>query len=158
MPPFGRRSLIIPNGCVVALRALMQLTGCAGGLPAWSRTVTCVGAAGSPARPYQAAWKVLPLTSEAVDLELDDVSRAQVRLIRPPEGHAGRGAGVNDVARVQGHELAEVPDEVVDREDHVLRAAVLPDLSVDPQPETELLGVPDLIGGQIHGPNGFNVS
>src|SRR5437879_4818745 len=88
----------------------------------------------------------LALAAEPVDLEFDDVAGAQLRLgLRHSESDARRSAGVNDVARIEGHELAQVPHKVVDAEDHVGRAAVLARLAVDTQPYAERLWVGDLV-------------
>ena len=56
----------------------------------------------------------LPLPAEPVDLELDDVAGAEVRLAGA-EPDARRRARVDEVAGLEHHELAEVPDHVRDR-------------------------------------------
>src|SRR5450830_1200034 len=58
-------------------------------------------------------------TTELIDLEFHDVAVAQIGVLRQPEGDAGRRAGVDDVARTKHHELAQIPDDVIDPEDHV---------------------------------------
>src|SRR5690348_7149119 len=80
------------------------------------------------------ALELLPLPAETLDLQLDDVTGAQVRLgLGLAHGDAGGRAGVDDVARVQGHEPADVPDDLGDGEDLVRGVAVLLELAVDPQ-------------------------
>jgi hypothetical protein len=44
---------------------------------------------------------------------------------------------VDNVSGVEDHELADVPDEVVDAEDHVRGRGVLIELAVDPGPQSE---------------------
>src|ERR1019366_3076659 len=68
---------------------------------------------------------ILPRDAETVDLELDDVPGAQVRMIGEAQRDARRGSGVDEIPGTQHHELAEVPDEVVDVEDHCRRRAIL---------------------------------
>src|SRR5699024_9042518 len=60
----------------------------------------------------------LALTAQALDLDLDDVAGLEVREAAG-QGHALRGAGEDDVARLQLHVLAEVEDDRLDVEDHV---------------------------------------
>ena len=45
--------------------------------------------------------------------------------------HSGGGAGDEDGARRQRHALRELTDDVADIEEHLVRHAVLPQLSVD---------------------------
>src|SRR5580693_10687699 len=55
----------------------------------------------------------LPLLAEAIDFQLDHVTGPQVGPpLRVAERHPGRRPGVDHVAGVQRHELADVPDQV----------------------------------------------
>src|SRR4051812_34790044 len=90
----------------------------------------------------------LPLPTQTVDLELDDVAAPQVGLVGTAEGHSGGRARVDDVARTQHEELGEVPDEMADPEDHVLGVAVLPQVTVDPEPQAERLRIGHLVRRQ----------
>ena len=58
---------------------------------------------------------------------------------------AGRGAGVDQVARLQHHELAEVVDDEVGVEDHRRGRPGLPPLPVDVQPHAQGQDVVDLV-------------
>ena len=49
----------------------------------------------------------------------------------PFPSHSGGGAGDEDGARRQRHALRELTDDVADIEEHLVRHAVLPQLSVD---------------------------
>ena len=62
----------------------------------------------------------------------DDVARAK-ELESAPKGDPGRRTGDDHVARLEHHELAEVPDEVPPGEDHVLGVAVLTQLAIHPK-------------------------
>ena len=82
----------------------------------------------------------------AVDLQPDPVTRAQVGVVGQAERDPRRRAGVDQIAELEDHVLAQVPDEIADTEDHVGGVAVLAPVSVDRQPQPELLRVGHLIG------------
>ena len=58
---------------------------------------------------------------------------------------AGRRAGGDDVAGHQRHEVADVADQMVDREDHRPGVAVLHPLAIDVEPHVERLRIGDLV-------------
>src|SRR5690349_19120015 len=71
--------------------------------------------------------KLLARPAEAVDLQLHHVTDPQVGLgLRLAQGNPRGGTGVDDVARVEHDEPAQVPDDLGDAEGHVLGVAVLP--------------------------------
>src|SRR5262245_59134011 len=65
------------------------------------------------------------------DLDADLVAGLKEFVLR--SAHARRTAGRDHVARPQGDMAAEIGDLLGERIDHVLRAAVLPQLAVDPE-------------------------
>jgi hypothetical protein len=73
----------------------------------------------------------LALPAKTFDIQLNDVTGAEVRLVRQAESDAGRGARVDDITRLEDHELAQVPDDVIDPEDHVRGIAVLALVPID---------------------------
>src|SRR5687768_15899274 len=73
----------------------------------------------------------VPEDADPFDLDLDDIARLH-RLRRPGS------AGVDDVARLEGDELADVADDRRHVEDEILRALRLHDRAVDPGLEQEV--------------------
>src|ERR1700709_317233 len=71
-------------------------------------------------RACTSAWRdhVRTLATQTVDAQLDDVTGSEPDRRVETEPDAGRGAGVDQVARLQHHELAEVVDDEVGVEDH----------------------------------------
>jgi hypothetical protein len=91
----------------------------------------------------------LPGDAEPVDAEFHDVAGLQPdrRAVAHPD--AGRGAGVDEVAGFEDHELAQVVDDHVRVEDHRPGVAGLPADPVDIEPHVEIAHVGDLVrGGQ----------
>ena len=76
-------------------------------------------------RRHQAAGGRCAGGAGGVHLHLDDVARLG-------HGGAGGGAGEDDVALLERHELREVGHELAEREDEALGGVVLDDLAVDP--------------------------
>ena len=74
--------------------------------------------------------------SQLMTLEEGDVilpgPPAGSSVARPGHGGAGGGAGEDDVALLERHELREVGHELAEREDEALGGVVLDDLAVDP--------------------------
>src|SRR3546814_10156706 len=62
------------------------------------------------------------------------------------QADARRGAGGDDVAGLERHELRKIGDDLGDGEDHRFRMAVLHALAVDRQPHGEVLRVAGLVG------------
>src|SRR5688572_7853808 len=90
----------------------------------------------------------LALPAEAVDRELHHVAFLEVdRVGLLAQADAGRRAGRDDVARLEDHELAQVPHEVLHVEDHRPGVAGLAADAVHVERETERLGIGDLVGG-----------
>jgi hypothetical protein len=67
------------------------------------------------------------------------------------EPDARRGAGGDDVARQQLHELRDIGDDLLDGEDHRRGAAVLLALAIDVEPHRQRLRIADLVGGHQPG-------
>ena len=66
----------------------------------------------------------------------------------PGRADPGRRSGDDQVARVQGHDLGDVFNEVADREDQVGGVVILHDLLVDAGDEVQAIGrIAHLIGG-----------
>lgn len=53
--------------------------------------------------------------------------------------YSGLGSGVDEVPRFQNRELTEIPDDVVDVEDHVTRRAILSGNAVHTELQNEIL-------------------
>jgi hypothetical protein len=70
----------------------------------------------------------------AGDLDLDDITGGQRT---DPLGCPGQ----DEVTRLEGHDLADVADEIRNREDHVAHMAVLADLAVDASDDLEVVPV-----------------
>src|SRR3546814_4785050 len=96
--------------------------------------------------PYTTLFR--SLLPQLVDAEFDDVAGLQIPgrgLL--PQADARRGAGRDDVAGLQRHELRKIGDDLGDGEDHRLGVPVLHALAVDRQPHRQRLRVADLVGG-----------
>src|SRR6266496_3943000 len=79
--------------------------------------------------------------AEVLDLGTDHVAGPQARA--SAGAYPGRRPGRDDVTRLQGHGLARRRDELGDVADHVRRAAVLLELVVDPQADSQVVRVRD---------------
>src|SRR3954447_19374584 len=79
---------------------------------------------------------LLSLTSQSVDLELDDIASGKVRE-SSRQGDAFGGACENQVPGLELEELAEVQHDLRGIEDHVAGRGVLPQLAVDPGAEAQ---------------------
>src|SRR5258706_10544492 len=91
---------------------------------------------------------LLGLLPQSRNAERDHVADLQeLRLRLHAECHARRGAGDDDVAGLQNHELRAVPHEVCDAEDHRLGGAFLTRLAIHGKPHVEVLRLGDLILG-----------
>jgi hypothetical protein len=62
------------------------------------------------------------------------------------EAHSWRRAGVDDVARIENHELAQVPDDVMGGEHHRAGMAGLAFVPIHRQMECQVLWVRDFVG------------
>src|SRR5258708_1321647 len=96
----------------------------------------------------------LALLAEPLDAERDDVPDLEELRGLHAEAHAGWGAGGDDVAGKERHELADVGNEVRAVEDHRARVAALALLAVHVEPHVERLRVGDLVGGDQPRPDG----
>src|SRR5688572_9713516 len=84
--------------------------------------------------------ELLPLPPEPLDLQLHDIPGPQERLrLGRTQRHPRRRPGVDHIARVERHELAEVPHDLPDREDLLGRRPVLLELPVDPELQGQVL-------------------
>src|SRR5215469_681212 len=101
----------------------------------------------------------LALLAELRDAESHGVARGKIdrlRLAAHPD--ARRGARGDDVAGLEGHEAADVTDDLGNGEDHRAGVACLHALSVDVEPHVEVLHVTDLVAGhepRAHGTEGI---
>ena len=99
--------------------------------------------------------------AEAVDAEFHHVAGLEPDLGAEAHADPGRGAGVDEVAGLQDHELADVVDDEVGLEDHRRRGAGLAADAVDVQPHAEGVDVGDLVlrgqpgSGGVEGLGGF---
>src|SRR5262249_22534111 len=86
------------------------------------------------------------------DPQLHDIPRLQpdLRLLAHPD--PGRGAGGDQVARLEHHELPQVVDDEERVEYHRLGVAGLPACPVDVEPHVEVVDVRDLVRGGQPGP------
>ena len=66
-------------------------------------------------------------------------------MIGKAKRHAGRGARVDHVAGLEHHELAQVPDHMINAEDHVRGRSVLPGLTVHQESHPQRVRVLDLV-------------
>src|SRR5674476_349523 len=103
-------------------------------------------------------YEFLAGTTKLIDLELDDVARAQIGMFRQPKHDTGRRYGVDEVTGAEHHELAQVPDHMINPEDHARRRAVLTLRSVHPETQAEVLRIHDLIGRHEAGAERLKVS
>src|SRR6266852_759814 len=79
------------------------------------------------------------------DRDLLDAVHAAVQLVAAlQESHAGRGAGEDQVARLQDVQLREIGDDVRHGPDHLLQVALLAHLAVHLQPDPSGARVADL--------------
>ena len=69
--------------------------------------------------------------TDPVDLAGDHISTLEEAGGIHSHPHSGGGAGDKDGARRQRHALRELTDDVADIEEHLVRHAVLPQISVD---------------------------
>src|SRR5690606_15351685 len=105
-----------------------------GGSACSERSAPCSTAAPpgpTAARPASGVAASISLPAEAVDLHLNDVARAQVR-VASGQRDPRRGTRVHDVAWIEHGELRQPVDQVGDLEHHVGGRGVLTGLAVDP--------------------------
>src|SRR6186997_1590501 len=84
----------------------------------------CGGWPGVPARGVSASLDRVPQGPEAVDLDLDDVPRPEPDRRGARHADAGGRAGEDQVAWLEGEDLGEVGDHLVDPEDELGSAGV----------------------------------
>src|SRR5713101_4356286 len=106
-----------------------------------------VAAKGGDGRSAPVGDEKRVLLAETLDRDPHRVARFEE--FRRLEAHRdpGRGAGRDDVARDQRHEMADIADDVLDAEDQVGGVAVLPPLAVDFGRDLELAGIAHLVAG-----------
>src|SRR5438046_999670 len=79
---------------------------------------------------------------EALDFDSDFIARLQPHArLRHTQDYPFRSAGNDDITWVEGHVLAGVAHDLGHGKDHVRGAGVLPQLSIHPGAQFELLGV-----------------
>lgn len=88
---------------------------------------------------------LLRLLAEVIGAEGDDVAGLEPTLRLHAQGDAGRRAGDDDIAGIEGHEIRNIRDNLSDAEDHRLRAAPLPLLAVHIEPEFQALHIGDFV-------------
>src|SRR6185295_9473290 len=114
-------------------------------LKAAAETLLCVSVSLRP--HFLRLLADLALRAQAVDREIHHVAFFEVDRVRLlAEADAGRRARRDDVARLEHHELAQVPDEMLHVEDHRLGVAGLAADAVHVEREAEHLGVGNLVG------------
>ncbi len=96
----------------------------------------------------------IPQDADSVDLDLDDVTGAQrpFRVAGPPD--PGRRARQDEVARFERERRRDVGDEKRDREDQVVRVAVLEHLAVQFLNDAQPAPVAELGDGDALGADG----
>src|SRR6476620_10805652 len=99
-----------------------------------SRTADSPGPVTTKARTSAGRDHGLTLGPEAVDAQLHDIARSQPHLGIEPHADPWRRAGVDQVTRLEHHELAEVVDDEVRVEDHRRGRPGLPSDAVDVEP------------------------
>src|SRR5580698_3731317 len=87
----------------------------------------------------------LLLDAETGDAEAHGLAGAQILWRFLSQADAGWGAGGNDIAGLEPHELADVGDQVRDAEEHGAGAAVLKTAAIDVQPELQVLRIGNFI-------------
>lgn len=85
------------------------------------------------------------LAAEVIDFESDDIAGAEIARGLHAEADAGRGAGGDDVAGFEGHELRQIMNEERHVEDHRASAAVLAWFVVDPEAKAEIGGIGNFV-------------
>src|SRR5258708_17442743 len=88
---------------------------------------------------------LLALLAQPGDAEAHRIPRLEEALRFHAEPDTGRCSRGHDVARQQGHEMADVADDVRAREDHVLGRAALHALAADLAEEIECLRIGPLV-------------
>ena len=81
------------------------------------------------------------LSSQTFDAEFDHIASFQETLWLHAEADSGRGAGGDNISGMQGHELAEIGNDMGNAIDHGLAGAVLHRLAIDLQPHAEVLRI-----------------
>src|SRR6476661_6234610 len=100
---------------------------------------------------------LLALLAEALDAERDDVADIEILRRLHAGADAGRGAGRDDVAGQQRHELRDVGDALRHRKNHGRGRPGLAALAVDVEPHRQFLHVGYFVLGsepRAHGPKG----
>src|SRR5436190_8296414 len=93
--------------------------------------------------------------AEALDLDPDAVTGLQEARRVEREADAGRRAGQDEVARLQGDRLQQEAHKRLYPEDQIISAGVLAQVAVDPRAQLQRLGAADpteLVGGGHPGP------
>src|SRR2546426_158131 len=98
-------------------------------------------------RPHALASGAEPVDAELHLVSLDEVARRALA-----ESHAGGGAGGDDVAGQERHELADITDERRHVEDELAGRAALLGRAVHPEPQAQVVNVADLVRRSEEGP------
>ena len=88
--------------------------------------------------------------AELFDLNLDHVAVLEVLGLLHPHGDTGGRSGHDDGALLKRSTLAHKGDNVFDTEEQVAGVRVLPQLSVDPRPQSQLLSGANNLDDQTH--------
>src|SRR5262249_50911482 len=112
-------------------------------------------------RPPAASWMLsldhgIEQNAAVTDLDADLVAGLEKPVLRGAD--AGRAAGRDHIARPRGDMAAEIGNLLVERIDHVLRAAVLAQLPVDPELDAHVIGVGHELGGRQPRPHRHRVA
>src|SRR6476646_1374566 len=116
-------------------------TGYAGGQASTGKGLT----------PRLTSWRglegpyLLGLHPQALNAELHDLAGAQVLGRRAAQSYAVRRAGADHVPWVQGHEVADVTDDLRHGEDHVRSGAVLTAHPIQVEPQAQRLRIRHLV-------------
>src|SRR5262245_45392763 len=99
-------------------------------------------------RPFSVVqFDLLPLISETFDTQFDDIASLEVAGRLHAHADAGRRAGRYDIAGLQGHELAQIGDEICRPVNHCSCRAVLHRFAVDLEPYRQVLRARHLVFG-----------
>src|SRR5262245_10178041 len=94
------------------------------------------------------------LCAEPVDSHLHDVPWLEIPRWLRAVSHTRRGSARDHVTDTEGHEAAQVGNELANGKHHVFRMPVLPTVTVDRGPQRERLRVGDLVDGHEPWPDG----
>jgi hypothetical protein len=87
------------------------------------------------------------LPAQALDAKLNDITGLQPHLRPQTHSDSGRGAGVDQIARFQNQELAEIVNDEVRVEDHSRGRPMLAAYPTHVEPHVRVEHVIDLVRG-----------